>query len=140
MIKNNFIKILLILFISSLSVYSQVEKKDLSSIKKSSFNTSENIPFNFDKFDLYRKLYFDNSAIPVNIDSNTVWLWTSIAISNSNNASLQINGNGSVSKILYQQYLEESKFNPVRYILGMAQIGAASYLAYRHIKKYGFAK
>jgi hypothetical protein len=28
----------------------------------------------------------------------------------------------------------------VRYVLGMAQAGAVGYMAYRHIKKYGFWK
>jgi len=35
-------------------------------------------------------------------------------------------------------YIENSKINPVKYILGMAQLGAVGYLAYRHIKKHGF--
>ncbi len=38
----------------------------------------------------------------------------------------------------YQQfYMENSAFNTVKYILGLAQLSAAGYLAYRHIKKYG---
>jgi len=41
---------------------------------------------------------------------------------------------------LYAQYIEDSKFNPVRYVLGMAQLSAVGYLAYKHIKKYGFLK
>ncbi len=40
----------------------------------------------------------------------------------------------------YNQYLENSKVDPIRYILGMAQAAAVSYMAYRHIKKYGFWK
>lgn len=35
-------------------------------------------------------------------------------------------------------YIENSKINPVKYLLGMAQLSAVGYLAYRHIKKYGF--
>ena len=139
MTKNNFHTILFILLIFPLSGYAQVEKKDSTGIEKS-YSHEENIQFNFDKYDLYHKLYFDESVISVNIDSNSVWLWTSIAISNSSNASSQINIYGKFSRILYQQYLEESKFNPVRYVLGMAQLGAVGYLAYRHIKKYGFWK
>ena len=41
---------------------------------------------------------------------------------------------------LYQKYLEDSKFNPFKYALGMMQVGAVGYLAYKHIKKYGFLK
>jgi len=39
---------------------------------------------------------------------------------------------------LYQKYREDSKFNPFRYALGMVQTGAVGYLAYKHLKKYGF--
>jgi hypothetical protein len=34
-------------------------------------------------------------------------------------------------------YLEDSKIDPVKLVLGMAQAGAVGYLAYKHIKKYG---
>lgn len=34
-------------------------------------------------------------------------------------------------------YIENSKINPIKYILGMAQLSAVGYLAYKHIKKYG---
>jgi hypothetical protein len=40
----------------------------------------------------------------------------------------------------YKQYLENSKIDPIRYILGMAQAAAVGYMAYRHIKTYGFWK
>ena len=40
----------------------------------------------------------------------------------------------------YQQYLEDSKIDPIRYVLGLAQTAAVGYMAYRHIKKYGFWK
>lgn len=41
---------------------------------------------------------------------------------------------------LYNSYMENQKFNMVRTILGMTQTAAVGYLAYRHIKKYGFFK
>ena len=40
----------------------------------------------------------------------------------------------------YNQYLENSKINPISYVLGLAQTAAVGYMAYRHIKKYGFWK
>ncbi len=40
----------------------------------------------------------------------------------------------------YRQYIENSKIDLVRYILGLAQTAAVGYMAYRHIKKYGFWK
>jgi hypothetical protein len=41
---------------------------------------------------------------------------------------------------LYQQYLRDSEFDMVRYVLGALQAGAVGYMAYRYIKKYGFWK
>jgi len=40
----------------------------------------------------------------------------------------------------YKQYLENSKIDPISYVLGLAQTAAVGYMAYRHIKKYGFWK
>ena len=92
----------------------------------------------FDEFELHRDLNNMKIAVPIDGDPQTVWLRTSLAIGNTNNP-------GSNNKVhylspLYAQYIEDSKFNPVRYILGMAQVGAVGYLAYKHIKKYGFFK
>lgn len=40
----------------------------------------------------------------------------------------------------YNQYLENSKINTMSYVLGLAQTAAIGYMAYIHIKKYGFWK
>jgi len=40
----------------------------------------------------------------------------------------------------YNRYLENSKVDPVRYVLGLVQTAAVGYMAYHHIKKYGFWK
>jgi hypothetical protein len=50
------------------------------------------------------------------------------------------NSNTHLMLPFYKQYLENSKFNPIRYVLGIAQTAAVGYMAYRHIKKYGFFK
>ena len=138
--KNNFIKILFFLFILSLPCYAQIEKVDSTGIEKSPPYVVENIPLKFDEFELYLKLNSIDANIPVNNDQNTIWLWTSTAISNTGAESYNVRSYGNISKFLYMKYLEDSKFNPVRYVLGMAQLGAAGYLAYKHIKKYGFLK
>ena len=44
------------------------------------------------------------------------------------------------SEPLYKRYLENQKINPLYYVLGMAQTAAVGYMAYQHIKKYGFFK
>jgi hypothetical protein len=137
---NYLIRILFFLFILSLSCYAQIEKQDSEEIEKSHIYVMENIPLRFDEFELYLKLNSIDTKIPINNDQNTIWLWTSIAISNTGLESYNNGSYGNISKFLYMKYLEASKFNPVRYVLGMAQLGAAGYLAYKHIKKYGFLK
>ena len=77
-------------------------------------------------------LFEDNPA--------NIWLRTELLISYNN---LQTE-NGEVTthftSTLYQQYLRDSEFDMVRYVLGIAQTSAVAYMAYRHIKKYGFWK
>lgn len=73
--------------------------------------------------------------------SSTLWLCTGIALSYSSTA----NSDGSeipehLMLPFYQHYLENSKINPLTYVLGLAQTAAVGYMAYRHIKKYGFWK
>jgi hypothetical protein len=92
----------------------------------------------FDEFELHRELNNMKMDVSIDGDPQTVWLRTSLAIGNTNNP-------GNDPKIhylspLYTQYIEDSKFDAVRYVLGMAQVGAVGYLAYKHIKKYGFLK
>lgn len=92
-------------------------------------------------FDFYLDLQILNKSFPLNTDPNTKWLWTSYAISNSDQAISPPNLNfKDMALPLYQKYKEDSKFNPFRYALGMVQFGAVGYLAYKHIKKYGFLK
>jgi len=75
---------------------------------------------------------FDNNP-------STVWLRTQLLISNS---SLNEDGeiNTHFTSPLYQQYLKDSEFDMFRYVLGIAQASAVGYMAYKHIKKYGFWK
>jgi len=82
-----------------------------------------------------------NPNLFFNGDRSTLWLRTELALSYSS----RLNPNNphvadDLMQPLYQQYMENSKFNMVTYILGMAQTAAAGYLAYKSIKKYGFWK
>ena len=137
------IKIFLFLFILSSFAYPQLDKEkpfynnDSLKIKITS-NPLIDLQIKFDEFELHRELNNMKMDVSIDGDPQTVWLRTSLAIGNTNSP-------GSDNKIhylspLYTQYIEDSKFNPVRYILGMAQVGAVGYLAYKHIKKYGFLK
>ncbi|MCJ7552947.1 MAG: hypothetical protein MUO34_03595 [Ignavibacteriaceae bacterium] len=129
---------IIILFLSCLSLAQEIQKDSLS-VKNKSIDAIQNIQYRFEEFDLYRETYHSNFLIPLDEDKSTLQLRTEMIISQSlrNNFNLEGNDFYFLSP-LYEKYLEESKFNPVRYVLGMAQLGAVGYLAYRHIKKYGF--
>ncbi len=133
-------KVLLFVLIFNSIIFAQVEIQDSTLLQNSSLNAMEKIPFKLDEFELYLKLNSIDTKIPVNNDHNTIWLWTSTTISNTGAESYNEGSYGNISKFLYMKYLKDSKFNPVRYVLGMAQLGAVGYLAYKHIKKYGFLK
>lgn len=93
----------------------------------------------FDKFDFYRELYHSNIQVPLDKDKNTIQLRTEMIIRQSSGNNYNTEGNDyNFLSPLYNKYIEESKFNPVRYVLGLAQLSAVGYLAYKHIKKYGF--
>jgi len=102
---------------------------------------NKNLSSVLDDLDFFLDLKSLDKTFLLNTDPNTKWLWTSYAISNSSQATFQSNENfDDMTRPLYQKYIEDSKFNPFRYALGMMQVGAVGYLAYKHIKKYGFLK
>jgi hypothetical protein len=70
---------------------------------------------------------------------SNIWLRTELFISNGSQSEFG-EVNTFYTEPLYQQYLEDSEFDMVRYVLGTIQTGAVAYMAYRHIKKYGFWK
>ena len=105
---------------------------------KTQFNSLLDIQIKFDEFELHRKLHDLKMQIPLDGDPQTVWLRTSLAISNTENLGNDFSPH--FLSPLEKQYLENSKFDPVRYVLGVAQLSAVGYLAYKHIKKYGFLK
>ena len=79
--------------------------------------------------------------LETNSDTNTIWMWTKLSITRSGGVDFHPGESpGSMLAPLHEQFIENSKLNPVRYVLGMAQAAAVGYLAYRHIKKYGFLK
>jgi hypothetical protein len=139
MIKN-ILKIIFFLLILSVSSFSQTEKTDSVKINFL-LSPSEGVLSKFDEFDFYRQLNSMRMNVPLNYDTNTVWLWTLFALSKPEFGKKEFGITpGNISQFLYNDYIQESKFNPVKYVLGMAGAGAAGYLAYRHIKKYGFLK
>ena len=137
---NSFVKISCI-FIILTSISLSHEISDSLNVNNQTIHPNKNFSFLFDGLDFYLDLQNLNKVFLLNSDPNTRWLLTSYAISNSKDESFQseINFN-EMAHPLYQKYKEDSKFNPFRYALGMAQVSAVGYLAYRHIKKYGFLK
>jgi len=142
-------KIFFVLFINALLFFSttlsaqQSDNKNKSAIddtvkKRITENPFTEFSIKFQDFEFYRDLNQIKTNIPIDGDPATVWLRTSIAIQNLNRDTLNSETPTNLLLPLYQQYLEQSRFDPVRYVLGLAQDGAVGYLAYRHIKKYGY--
>jgi hypothetical protein len=99
--------------------------------------------YNFDDYDLYLPFEFsiaESEQLPEGNIAN-LQLRTELALSYptafSTSSSDEMN---HFMLPLYNRYLENSKLDPVRYVLGLAQAAAVGYMAYRHIKKYGFWK
>ena len=141
---KSLIKILSLLFLCTLISYSQQTDNTILPSKNDSLkigiipNSLIQMQIKFDEFELQREFKEMKTSISIDGDPNTVWLRTSLAISNTNNTYQ--NFSPYFLSPLEKQYLEDSKFNPIRYALGMIQAGAVGYLAYKHIQKYGFFK
>jgi hypothetical protein len=73
-------------------------------------------------------------------DPSTIWLKTGMLMSNYSFTSKEKEFDAYFTSSLHKQFLEDSEFDMIRYVLGMAQLSAVAYMAYRHIKKYGFLK
>jgi hypothetical protein len=137
------IKIIIFSTIIFTSIFSQNETSKVQGNDPTrTFKTDAllNLSYKFDEFDFYRNL--TKPIFNLNVDSSTAKLALRTSVEMSNNSSLD-NENPTpmyLHSILYEEYLEKSKFNPVRTALGLIQAGAVGYLAYRHIKKWGFIK
>lgn len=133
----------LLFFINS-ALYPQTTEDDFTrsvtdtSKIKSTPQTIQQIQIRYDEFELYRSFKNLKMQIPLDGDPNTIWLRTSLSISNEDFLSNDLSPH--FLEPLQQKYYRDSKLNLLRYALGMAQAGAVGYLAYKHIKKYGFLK
>ena len=90
-------------------------------------------------------LILDNeipSFINFTNDSATVWMRTRMQLSGmvSKEDPIKNNFKTYILDPLNQQYKASQSFKELKYILGMVQTGGAAYIAYKHIKKYGFLK
>lgn len=81
----------------------------------------------------------ENFLISTKFDTTqngSIWLRTRLAVTNS----IQQNSFESPSYLLqpyYNFYMESKGISLFRRVLGMAQLGAVGYIAYKHLKKYG---
>lgn len=141
--------LLLKVFIASLFIFCAANAQEIekysSQLSDSSYRYQGIIPpveFQYDMNQIFSKPISNQIPEDVLFDDNssTVWLRTQLLISNNTGQS----GSGEITthftSPLYQQYLKDSEFDMFRYILGVAQASAVGYMAYRHIKKYGFWK
>ena len=132
-------------FFVTISLLAQSDEKYSIQFSDSSNRFQGIVPpveYQYDMSEFYITPLFNQIPDEVLFEENpsNIWLRTEVLI--SNNSSL--NNFGEVNTFftapLYQQYLKDSEFDMVRYILGTVQAGAVAYMAYRHIKKYGFWK
>lgn len=137
---SGIIKILFV-FIFQQIVFAQENTTDNAVITDSSLRFQGvvrplELNYNFDE--LFLPFDDKNNALPYD-NQSTIWLRTNLALS-SNLFATDDDYHQHFLLPLYKQYLENAKFDPVRSALGMAQLSVVSYLAYRHVKKYGFWK
>jgi len=99
--------------------------------------------YHFDDYDLYLPFEFsiaESEQLPEG-DLANLKLRTELALSYP--TAFNTSSTDEMNHFMlpyYNRYLENSKLDPVRYVLGLAQAAAVGYMAYRHIKKYGFWK
>ncbi len=137
---------IIILFTISLStvVLPQNSVKDNNSTKDSistfrGLNLEINIPYK-NEFNSFQSAYLFNNAVSnLDIDSTSIWLATKTFFNQQVYYGFSSETHsGDMLQPLRLYYESEKKLSTLRYVLGMAQTGAAGYLLYRHIKKYGF--
>lgn len=143
--KSFYLLFILLFIFLNFDSYSQEQERYLKNYVDSTNRFQGIIPpvefqYNFNEI-------FDNSMLTelsedVIFDRNpsTVWLRTELFISDKSKDFSTNEINTHFTSPLYQKYLKDSEFDMFRYILGAAQASAVAYMAYRHIKKYGFWK
>lgn len=89
---------------------------------------------------IFENQHFNFSPKLLN-DTNSVWLRTRMMLTGIGGEENPLtNSPTSMLNPLYNKYLESQKFSALKTILGSVQVGAVSYLAYKHLKKYGLLK
>lgn len=128
-----------LLFPQNIKLSHEPTIKDTLKIKNgfsSFFNSYAEDQMKFDEF--ARHSIFNN---PMIYDSSSALLAAKLFISNSiENDPIKNNFTMSVLNPLKQQFAESQNLKELKAILGAVQVGAVGFLAYKHIKEYGFLK
>lgn len=84
------------------------------------------------------KLFFFSTLMN---DTTSLWIRTHLQMS-ALSGYLSSNQNNAVNILspLYQNYESSQSLRTLKSILGSVSFGATAYLAYKHLKKYGFLK
>ena len=139
-------KVVIILFLTvTINSYAQNQENHFIIKPDSTYRFQGIVPpveFQYNFNEIFSKPLLTELPDEVVFDKNpsTMWLRTELLISNKSEGFTSNEINTHFTSPLYQQYLKDSEFNMFRYILGAAQASAVAYMAYRHIKKYGFWK
>lgn len=136
---NCFIKALPIFVFITFNTLSQEINDSLNRMNQSS-KPNKNLSSTIDDLYFYLDLHNLNKIFLVNTDPHTQWLWTSCLVLNSRQETLESNINFDyITLPLYQKYIKDSQLNAFRRFLKIVQRYVAFYLAYCHVKKYGFS-
>ena len=136
---NCFIKALSIFVFITFNTLSQEINDSLNRMNQT-IKPNKGLSSTIDDLYFYLDLHNFNKIFLLNTDPNTQWLWTSCLVLNSRQETLESYINFDyITLPLYQKYLEYSKLNKFRLILKIVQRYVAFYLAYCHVKKYGFS-
>jgi len=133
-------------FIILLLIAAKINAQALTDSSKSaekplSFSEFFNPYHNFDN--KYFSKEFDNLQIISGrpLDNSSVWMRTRLQLNglyNQDNSHGDVKSN--VLNPLSQLYSASQSMKELKYFLGAVQTGAVGYLAYKHLKKYGFLK
>ena len=138
---TNFKIIFVLLILASSCLFAQ---ESIPQEIQGSFNLSippEILEYQMESTNFYSDLYklsFNKSFLK---DTTSAWMRARIMIG-AFGSSYDNYENSQIKMLspLYNNYLDSQKYSALKSILGAVQLGAVGYLAYKHLKKYGFLK
>ena len=132
-----------ILLSSSLFLFAQTNEEKVIAVDSNKVFKIEppepDLNFLINKAELLRYITMQTDNAIVTPDNSKLWLESKVTLDKNffafDNDELPYE---NLLSPLMQQYQSKQKMAPLYYILGTAQTAAVGYLAYKHIKKYGF--